>query len=139
MAVVSGDITEITCKHDELGDFTFYPVAGEDNTLQDGGFQNEQNTDAVDGSGRSLNKKMRKKWSFSGPVAWKMHDPDRDEFADIKALEEHPDEGEWTFEHVSGAIWSATGTPAGGQEGNVGTGRFELQVEGGGRIEKIAP
>lgn len=133
---VGGDTTEIVCNHPTLGDFRFEPKSNESFTSDKGGIRNNDDANAVTASGKSIVQKNRVGWSMEGPIA-----------ADIKtgyeedalnALSESPEDGVWTFSHISGGISKGTGRPVGDIQVDRNTAQLTIKIAGGGKLEEIA-
>ncbi|MGB0881424.1 MAG: hypothetical protein ACPGSO_00615 [Vicingaceae bacterium] len=135
MAAIAGDITEITYNHPTLGTGVFYPKANEDNTFDPGGFRAEDDVNMIDGGGRVIQKKNRVRWSVENLVSWDMNGTD--ELNVARKLTESNVDAEWTFSHISGAIYKGLGVPVGELQGNGNAATFTLKISGGGVLEKI--
>jgi len=131
---IGGDILEIVCQH-TLGEFRFAPKANESFTLDSGGLRVNDDASQITGQGTAIYQKNRVRWSAEGPVAV---DPiSGNEFDNLPKLAGHPDEGVWTFTHVSGTIWKGTGTVVGDLQPDTNTAQMTLKVSGSGILEKI--
>ncbi len=135
MAVIGGDFTEITFNHPTLGSGIIFPKAAEDSTLDLGGFTENDDANMVDGGGNMISQLNRKRWSFEGTVAWDI--TDKKTLEKINSLCDSPVQAEWTFSHISGKVYGATGKPVGDIQGNGNTGTFKLKVSGGGLMKQI--
>lgn len=131
----SGDIQEIKFSHPDLGDFVFYPVANEDATWDYGAFITEDDDDAIDGGGRALYVKRRKRPMVEVPVSWDMEEVD--ELNALKSLAENSTPSDVTVSHTNGQVFGFTGKPVGDLQGNMGTGRIDLKISGQGRATKV--
>lgn len=132
MAATGGDITEITYNHPTLGSGTLYPKAKEDSTLNHGGFRSEDDENGVDGSGRMIDKMSRGRWSVECVVGW-----DNNVAKELEAvvkMAKSSVEADWTFTHVSGQVYGATGKPVGNLNGAMAAATFQLKVAGGGEL-----
>lgn len=134
MAVIAGDVTEITYNHPTLGTGTFFPKAGEDSTFDPGGLRSNDDANGVDGAGRSIKQLNRARWSFEGTIANDMNT--ENDLAKVAALAADPVDADWTFAHINGTVWKGKGSPVGdvGANGNAGT--MSLKVSGGGELKK---
>lgn len=133
MAATGGDVVEITYNHPTLGSGTLYPKAKEDNTLNLGGFRSEDDENGVDGSGRTIDKMSRIRWSFEGVIA-----NDNNVTKELEAvvkMAESPVEADWTFTHISGQVYGGTGKPVGNIDNALGAATFQLKVAGGGKLK----
>ena len=132
MSAVGGDITEITYNHPTLGTGTIYPKAKEDSTLNLGGFRSEDDENGVDGSGRTIDKMNRVRWSAECVIGWDNNVAK--ELEAIVAMAESPVEADWTVTHVSGQVYGGTGKPVGNLDGAMGAATFSLKIAGGGKM-----
>jgi hypothetical protein len=135
MAVIGGDITEITYNHPTLGSGVIYPKAAEDSTINPGGFRGNDDNNMVDGGGRNIRQLNRSRWSVETTVAW-----DNNvglELEKMVALAGDPVEADWTITHISGTVWGGTGAPVGDMDGNGNQATFTLKISGGGKLNKL--
>lgn len=134
--MVVGDITEISCAHETLGDFFFRVKSGADFNLDLGGFVNNDDAQSIDGQGDSIIQKNRKRWSGEGTVIWDL--VTRQDLKSLQDLADSPIEGTWTFASVTGAVYKGKGIPVGDLVGNMQNGEVPLKVSGSNIAEKIA-
>lgn len=134
MAVVSGDIIEVTCNHPTLGAFVFSPKANESSKYDLGGRTSNDDANMVTGNGQMIDQMNRKRWSFEVPIAWDMND--NQELENAQALQDSPVQGEWTFAHINGTVYAGTGKPVGELSGDGNTGTYTLKVSGGGQLRQ---
>lgn len=132
---VAGDIKEISYKHPTLGSGTWFPKSGEDGTVDFGGIESNDDTGMVTSDGQIIDQMNYKRWSFESSVAWDM--VATDELAQAKKLAASPVMSDWTFTHISGAIWGAKGKPVGGVQGSTNAGTMKVKLSGGGKLAKI--
>jgi len=135
MAVVSGDLLEITYNHPDIGNGVWYPKSNEDFTFDTGGFRTNDDANQIDGGGRAINQLNRVKWFGEGTVTWDMNSTD--ELSQASALAAHPVDADWTFTHINGTVWKAKGRPVGDIQGNTNVGTMAIKVSGGGEMKKI--
>lgn len=135
MAVIGGDITEITYNHPSLGTGTIYPKAAEDSTIDLGGFRGNDDTNMVDGGGHNIRQLNRVRWSVETTVAWDMNT--REDLEKLTDLAGDPQESDWTFTHINGTVYGGKGAPVGDMAGNGNAATFTLKVSGGGKLKKI--
>ncbi len=135
MGAIGGDIISVSYNHATIGSAIFYPKAGEDSTFDLGGFRNDDSDDGVDGSGATIQKKNRKRWSFEVPLAW--DNITRKELEAITLLAASTTEAQWTISCASGAVYKGTGMPVGDLKANGNAASFPLKVAGGGILKKI--
>jgi len=132
---VSGDITEVTCNHPDLGSFVFSPKANESSKYDLGGLVSNDDENGVDGSGAMIDQMNNTRWSFEVPVSW---DPNnRQELESVSALQSSPKPGDWTFTHINGTVYNGLGKPVGKHTADGNTGTFTLKVSGGGKLKQI--
>lgn len=131
-----GDITEVTWNHPTLGSGILYPKAGEDSEYDTGGLRNDDDDNAVDGAGQSINKKTRVRAYFSVTAAW---DANVDKTLEaMVALAGSPVEADWTITcGGNGTVYALKGVPVGDLRGNMNSATFPLKVSGGGIMKKI--
>jgi len=135
MGAIGGDILDVSCNHPTLGTGTAFPKAGEDSTLDLGGFTSDDSEDMIDGSGQMIDKLTRKRWGAEMTVAWDNNS--RQDLEKLQALQEHPVQATFTISHVSGAVYKGTGKPVGDLKGNGNAATFPLKIAGGGKLKKI--
>lgn len=135
MPAVGGDIIEITYNHPNLGSGVIYPKSGEDSTFDLGGFRNNDEASGIDGGGRTIRQLNRVRWSVEQTVAWSMNEGL--ELEKISEMAGDPVEAEWTFTHINGTVYGATGAPVGDHQGNGNAATFTLKISGGGKLKKI--
>ena len=72
MSFIGGDILEISYKHPTLGSGTWFPKAGEDLTLDNGGYNSADESDGLTADLQPITKITAKRWMCEGSVAWDM-------------------------------------------------------------------
>jgi hypothetical protein len=133
--MVSGDIIEVTCNHPTLGAFIFSPKGSESSNFDLGGFTANDDKAMIAGNGKSIRQMNRKRWSFEVPVVWDMNNTL--ELESAQSLQSDPVEGQWTFTHINGTVYSGTGAPVGDLIGDGNAGTFTLKVSGSGTMQQI--
>lgn len=136
MAVLGGDVIEISFNHPTLGDGKFFPKSGEDSTFETGGFRGNDDANMVDGAGRTIRQLNRVRWSIECTIAWDMNIAD--EYALATALAGDPAEADYTITHSNGTVWAGKGAPVGDIQPNGNAATFTLKIAGGGVMEKIS-
>jgi hypothetical protein len=63
---------------------------------------------------------------------------DRDELDKLVKLAESPKLADWTFNHISGAIWSGKGKPVGDVQGATNSAQIGLKVAFTNKPQKIS-
>ena len=132
---IGGDVLEAVCTHPTLGDFRFQAKSNEAFTLDPGGIRNNDDANAVTGSGELISQKNRVRWSLEGPVA--VDFLSENELNGLTSLAESPEPGVWTLTHISGLISKGKGEIVGDLQADTNTAQMTLKVSGGGRLEKI--
>ncbi len=131
---VGGDITEITYNHPTIGSGVLYPKAAEDNTIDLGGFNSSDDQNMIDGGGNFIDQMNRKRWKVGVLIANDMNT--KLDLEKVEAMAASPVQADWTFAHISGVVYVATGKPVGDKELNVNQSTFALTVAGGGKLKK---
>jgi len=131
----AGDIEEIKISH-PVGDVTLYPKQNEDFTVDYGGLRTEDDDDAIDGSGRPIDRKRYKRGFIEGPISWDMLD--RDEVELLNGITKSPERADVTVTHHNGAVFAGQGQVVGSLQPNLGTGQMDLKISGG-KFDRIAP
>ncbi len=131
---VGGDITEITYNHPTIGSGVLYPKAAEDNTIDLGGFNSSDDQNMIDGGGNFIDQLNRKRWKVGVLISNDMNT--KLELEKVEAMAASPVQADWTFTHISGAVYVGTGKPVGDKELNVNQSTFALTVSGGGKLKK---
>lgn len=135
MGAVGGDILNATFNHPTLGSGTVFPKAGEDSTLDLGGFRSNDDDAAVDGSGEMIDQINRKRPSAELTVAW--DDNVRDDLLKVVKMAGSPIKAVWTITRVNGSVYKITGKPVGDLKGAMNTATFPLKIAGSGQAEQI--
>lgn len=135
MAVVGGDLLEITYNHPTLGEGVIYPKASEDNTFDLGGFRTSDDANMIDGSGTMIKQLNRVRWSLETLVAWDMIT--RKDLEKLTAIAGDPVDADWTVSHVNGSVYAGKGAVVGDLQGNGNAATFTLKISGGGEMRKI--
>lgn len=135
MAVVTaGDILEWAWSHPTLGSGFFWPVSNVDNTLNLGGFRNNDQA-VLDLGGRMLNQKNLQPWMMNVEVS---NDPvTTQEQQTASTLAASLDEMIHTITHVSGAVYRGAGSIMGEIETNANKGTMTLKVCGAGQLQLV--
>lgn len=136
--MVSGDIVSIKVQHPTLGTRTLYAVSNTDNTLNYGGYKAGDDKNSIDGGGRAIDRRNLSRWSAKCTISWNMNDPNGDELSFITSLQNNAQEATYVITHVNTSVWSGTGVPVGDNEGNTQDAQIELNIMGGGLLQKIA-
>ncbi|NCX55603.1 MAG: hypothetical protein EBW87_00170 [Burkholderiaceae bacterium] len=136
MGIVSGDITEILVNHPTVGSKVLFPKSGTDSTLDTGGFRTQDNDDDIDGGGRNIQRKNRKRWSAEVTLAWDMNTSDELDY--LTKLAQSSVEADFTITHINGTVWGGKGSIVGDIKGNGNTAELPAKFAGGNRLQRIA-
>lgn len=129
-----GDILEITFNHPTIGSGVLYPKAGEDNTFDLGGFNSSDDANMIDGGGNMIDQLNRKRWKVTVLIVNDMNS--KLDLEKVENMASSPLLADWTFSHINGTVYVATGKPVGDKELNVNQSTFSLTVAGGGKLKK---
>lgn len=135
MSNIGGDISEVTFKHPTVGDGVFTVKSGEDTSFDPGGFRNDDDANGITGNGIAIYKKNNMRWSFEAPYSWDMNT--NNEIDLLKQIAESPLEADFTFSHVNGTVWAATGQVVGDIVGAMQDASIPIKLSGGGGAKKI--
>jgi len=131
---IGGDFVEITFNHPDHGSGVLLPKAGEEGTLELGGYRSDDDDNGIDGGGNMIDIMKRVRPSFSCPIAWDMVSEETLEKLDKLAGSTKP--ANWTFTHISGVIYGGKGKPVGSISGNGGAATTALKVAGSNKFKK---
>ena len=126
MPVLGGDITEISWQHPTLGAGQFFPKANEGNTMDLGGFRNNDDESQIDGSGELILQKNRKRGFFEVVCADDMRT--REDSQKAVDLSESEEVAEWTITHISGAVFKGTGAIVGDIQTDTNAATFSMKI-----------
>jgi len=123
---VHGDITEINFTHPEIGSGTLFPKANEESTIDLGGFRTNDDSNQITGNGTLILQKNR----TVGFVECVIENDNnlREDLDKISQLTASPLQTNWTWTHISGAIYSGDGVPVGDIQAGLNAGTFTLKV-----------
>lgn len=126
MPVLGGDITEVTWNHPTLGAGQFFPKANEGNTLDLGGFRNNDDDAQIDGAGELILQKNRKRGTIEIVCADDMRT--REDSQKAVELAESEEVAEWTITHISGAVFKGTGAIVGDIQTDLNAATFTMKI-----------
>lgn len=129
-----GDVTEINFSHPTLGKGSFFPKAKESNTLDPGGFRNEDDANKIDGKGSLIITKNRVRAHFEGVIANDMNE--RNDLQVAKDLAAHSTEADWTISLSNGTVWGGKGIIVGDIAGDTDAATFSMKLAFG-NLKKI--
>ncbi len=125
---VHGDITEINYSHPTLGSGTFFAVANQGNTYDEGGFRNSDDENSIASNGDLIIQKNRVRGSFE--VVIENDQNIRNDAAKLKELAASGISATWTFSLVNGTVYKGDGVPVGDIKPDLNTGQLSLKVAG---------
>ena len=135
MGYIGGDIKTITYNHPTLGSGTLFPKAGEDGTIDKGGFTSADDAAGITGSGKLIDIITAKRASLEILCAWDM--VDQDELEVVNNMAASPLLADWTITHISGAVYGGKGKPVGDIQGSTGAGTFPLKLAFENKLSKL--
>jgi len=135
MGYTGGDIKSISYNHPTLGSGTLFPKAGEDGTLDRGGFTSADDDAMVTGAGQMIDVITAKRGSFEVVCAWDT--TDKQELKRINEMAGTPVLADWTITHISGAVWGGKGKPVGDVKGSTNAATFTLKLAFEGKINDL--
>lgn len=135
MSYTGGDIKSIAFNHPTLGSGTIYPKAGEDGTIDLGGYTASDDAANITSQGQMIDVITAKRGSFEIVCAWDMND--KDELNKVNDMAASPILGDWTINHISGAVYGGKGKPVGDIKGSTNGSTFTLKLSFEGKINKL--
>lgn len=131
--IIGGDIIEITANNTELGSsYTFATPTEEEATINMGGLVSTVTTTA---DGRSIRSMKQTPWSVATGITWDMLGiDDLDALSKLAASKVDTD---FTFTHISGAVFAGKGTPVDSLEGSAKDAKIPVTFSGGGKLKQI--
>lgn len=136
MAVIGGDINEITFSHPTIGTGTFFPKSAEDSTIDLGGYRSADEANGIDGGGNMIDMMTRGRWLVETVVS--NDNRNRIDLEKLVLLAESTVLADWTVSHISGAVYGGKGKPVGDIQGNFNAATVPLKLAGGGKLKKIS-
>ena len=133
---VHGDFIEITYNHPTIGSGVLFPKANESNTIDLGGFRNNDDASQVTSAGQLMIQKNRVVGFFEVTVE-NDHNV-RNDLQRIVDLSGAAAQAEWTVQLINGAVYAGTGVPVGDLQVDTNTGTFTLKVASGLGFQKIS-
>lgn len=120
MSLVGGDLIDATYNHPTVGSGTLFFKSNEDATIIQGGFATNDDANQITGSGTLIVQKNRRAGSIElPPIAWDM--TDINELDKLQQMSNSSLLADWTFTHVSGAIFGGKGVLVGDIAGSTNT------------------
>jgi hypothetical protein len=135
MAVIGGDIVDISVAHDTVGVFSLRAKSAEDGTRDLGGFRNTDDVNSVDGGGQNIIIKNRFRWMFEATIS--SDDNVAEDMQKIVDVAASPLEANFTFTFASGVTMGATGTFVGDIQDATNTATMTVKMSGAGSLIKL--
>lgn len=132
---IGGSILEVSYNHPTLGAGFFYPKGDADGTIDLGGYRTADDDNSVDGAGKAIYSMTPRRWSVQTEVRWDMVSDQ--ELERLVALSSAPEEADFTFTHISGAVYGGRGKPVGDIQGSTQNATSSIKFSGSGRLKKI--
>jgi len=123
---VHGDIIEVNFTHPTVGDGTLFPKANEESTIDLGGLRTNDDSNQITANGSLIVQKNRTV-AFVECVI-ENDNNQREDLDKVVQLTESPILANFTWTHVSGAIYSGDGVPVGDIQAGLNAGTFTLKV-----------
>lgn len=127
MSVFGSSVKEISVENDDIGQIFIFPVDGEENTLNLGGYRNDD-TVQLDGAGRAIFSKKQVTGMFEGPIINDM--ATSREYNAMVACAASTSDTTFTFTLVNGEVFSGIGGIVGDLDMNTYKSSFQLTVKG---------
>ena len=135
--ITGGDLKEVTWKNADVGTGRYRSKAGEDHSLDPGGFETADDKGNVDSGGNFMNIKVTKPWSYEGTITWDKNVSSRREIQTYQSLSNSFLPTTWTFGCIDGTVFAGSGSVVGEVKGNAAKGTFSFKVMGSGILTQI--
>lgn len=136
MPSIGGDIIGLDVNHPTFGTITFQPKAGEDSTLDLGGFRGDDDSNMIEATGGNIKKLNNNRWSAELVIASDSNI--RTDLEKLVNMSGSPLDGTWTITHINGSVYRGLGSPVGDMNANFNAATIKLKLAGGGKLAKIA-
>lgn len=123
-----GDIKEITFNHPVIGSGRFRPKSGEGNTYKIGGFQNNDDANAIASDGTLIMSKNRVSGMLEAVVINSTAEGETSDADTLQQLIDSPEPADWTFTTMADAVFAANGHPVGEITPDLNAGTFTLKI-----------
>lgn len=130
-----GDFIEITYNHPTIGSGVFFIPSNEDGTVDYGGRRSEDDANAITADGQMIDKIKQTRWMWEGMITW--NKGATNELQTLVDLAASPVNANWTFTHIDGSIFGATGKPVGDLQGSGQNATIAVKFAGGGVMALI--
>jgi hypothetical protein len=127
MSVFGGSVQEISVSNPNVEPFFLFPLDGESNTLNLGGYRNDENP-PLDGAGRIIVTKKQLAGKYSGPVTNDM--ATSREYNLCVACAASTADTVFTFQMVNGEVFKGVGVITGDMDLSTDKSTFDLMVQG---------
>lgn len=123
-----GDILEITYNHPEIGSGRFRPKSGEGNTYKLGGFQNNDDANAIGSEGTLIMQKNRVTGMLEAVVINTTAEGEESDADILQQLMNSPIPADWTFTTQADAVFAGNGHAVGEVAPDLNAGTFSMKV-----------
>ena len=135
MSYIGGDVLEVSYKHPTLGDGSFFVKAGEDTTIDLGGYRTDDDANGIAGNGEMITKINAVRWSYEAPIAWsKTTTNELKVLADMAA---DPQDADWTIRSIDLSVFAGKGRPVGDLAGATQDSTIPLKISGGRGLRRL--
>ena len=125
MSALAGDLIEASVSHPILGSHIFYPKSNESVNRDPGGIRVNDDANQITAVGMIVQmNRVRGYMEFT--VA--SDDNIRKDADFVAELMASPENGEWTFSHITGVTYGGTGRPVGDIQPDLNAGTFTMKV-----------
>lgn len=104
MAIISGDMLEITCKSSNGKNYRFEPKSNESFNVDKGGVRNNDDANQKGSNGTLLVQKNTFRGKIEGAILY-----NRQVEKDLNELAKSPLNQDWQFVHISGSVYKSKG------------------------------
>jgi hypothetical protein len=133
--MTGGDLVEITFNHPNEGSGVLFAKADEEAELDLGGDRTADEEKSVATSGQNIKVITKNRWGVSFVLATDLTSAEH--LAKLSRMAGSPNDGTWTFSHISGAVYRGQGGPVGDVKGAMKASTTQLKIGGGGLLSAL--
>ena len=133
--MTGGDLVEITFNHPNEGTGVLFAKADEEAELNLGGNRTADEAKSVATSGQNIKVVTRDRWHLSFVLATDLTSADH--LDKLSRMAGSPNDGTWTFSHISGAVYRGLGGPVGDVNAAMKASTTQLKISGGGQLSRL--
>lgn len=133
--MTGGDLVEINFNHPVEGSGVLFAKADEEAEFDTGGNRTSDEEKSVATSGQNIKVITRGRWGVSFVVASDLTSDDH--LQKLSRMAGSPQDGTWTFSHISGAVYRGQGGPVGDVKQAAKASTIQLKVGGGGVLSLL--